>query len=265
MPDTILPSREPRRLRYETRRRDLTVTATDLLSPHMKRITLSGDMEGFQSLGFDDHVKLFFPDPETGEIALPGGEAKPIGRDYTPRFFDVAAGTLVLDFALHGIADGTAGPATRWAQDAKPGDILVLGGPRGSAVWSTDFALHLLIGDDTALPAIGRRLAELPQGARAIVLAGVDSPEDRLLFETQADVTIHWVFRDPAHGGHDLAAAVAGLCLTERDIFAWVGTEAAQARLIRTDLLERKRIDPRHLKAAGYWQKGETGAGGRIE
>lgn len=264
MPDTILPSREPRRLRFETRRRDLIVTSTRLLSPHMCRIELAGDMEGFQSLGFDDHVKLFFPDPETGEIAMPGGEAKPLARDYTPRAFNVSAGTLTLDFALHGIADGTAGPATRWANGAQTGDRLVLGGPRGSSVWPQDFALHLLIGDDTALPAIARRLAELPAGSRAIVLAAVDSPEDRLTFTTQADASIHWVFRDPAHGGHDLAAAVAGLCLTERDIFAWVATEASQARQIRDELLTRKGLDPRHLKAAGYWQKGAAGAGEKI-
>lgn len=264
MPDTILPAREPRRARFDTRRRDLAVTATSLLSPHMKRIALSGDMEGFQSLGFDDHIKLFFPDPATGEIALAGGDAKPLARDYTPRFFDRTAGTLVLDFALHGIVEGTAGPATRWAHEAKPGDRLVLGGPRGSAVWPLDFALHLLIGDDTALPAIARRLAELPDGSRAIVLAAVDSPDDRLAFETRADASIHWVFRDPAHGGHDLAAAVAGLCLTERDVFAWVATEAAQARLIREELVMRKGLDPRHLKAAGYWHKGEPGVHAKI-
>lgn len=259
MPDTILPAREPRRVRFDTRRRDLTVTAIHDLSPHMRRITLTGDMEGFQSLGFDDHVKLLFPDPETGVITLPGGDAKPIARDYTPRAFDVAAGTLTLDFALHGLTDGSAGPATAWAQRAVIGDILVLGGPRGSTVWPTDYALHLLIGDETALPAIGRRLEELPVGTRALVLAAVDNPAEKLEFATRADVSVHWLFRDPAHGGHALADAVARLCVTETDIFAWVAAEAAEMRVIRDLLSTRHGIDAQRMKASGYWQRGEEG------
>lgn len=260
MPDTIQPAREPRRVRFETRRRDLTVTAICDLSPHMRRITLSGDMEGFQSLGFDDHVKLLFPDPQTGVIALPGGDAKPIARDYTPRAFDVAAGTLILDFALHGLADGSAGPATAWAQRAVVGDVLVLGGPRGSTVWPVDYALHLLIGDETALPAIGRRLAELPAGTRALVLVAVDNPAETLEFTSCADTSIHWLFRDPAHGGHALADAVARLCFTQTDIFAWVAAEAGEVRVIRDLLTTRHGIDPQRMKVSGYWQKEEGGA-----
>lgn len=260
MPDTILPVREPRRVRFETRRRDLTVKTIDDLSPHMRRITLAGDMEGFQSLGFDDHVKLFFPDPETGVITLPGGEAKAIARDYTPRAFDVAAGTLTLDFALHGVDDGSAGPATAWAYRAMVGDILVLGGPRGSTIWPVDYALHLLIGDETALPAIGRRLEELPPGARAMVLVAVDSPAEKLQLHTRADATVHWLFRNPTHGGHALADAVARLCFTQTDIFAWVAAEAEEVRVIRELLSTRHGIDAQRLKASGYWQKDAGGA-----
>ncbi|MBP7335044.1 siderophore-interacting protein [Niveispirillum sp.] len=259
MPDAIFPAREPRRVRFDTRRRDLTVTAIRDLSPHMRRITLWGDMQGFQSLGFDDHVKLFFPDPATGLIAMPGGDEKPIARDYTPRYFDVAAGRLTLDFALHGVADGTAGLATLWAHRAVTGDTLVLGGPRGSTVWPVDYALHLLIGDETALPAIGRRLEELPAGTRTLVLVAVDNPAEKLQLHSRADATIHWLFRDPAHGGHALADAVARLCVTETDIFAWVAAEAGEVRQIRDLLSTRHGIDPQRIKASGYWQKPEAG------
>lgn len=81
-------------------------------------------------------------------------------RDYTPRGFDPVALTLEIDFALHG-----AGPATRWEAQAQGGQRLGVGGPRGSFIRPTDFDGHLLIGDDTALPAIARRLAELPAQA----------------------------------------------------------------------------------------------------
>lgn len=263
-PDIHSPARSVQRHRFETRRRDLTVTGREHLTPHMLRLTLAGDLSGFQSLGFDDHVKLLFPDPVTGSYEMAEG-AKPLARDYTPRRFDVASGTLVLDFALHGVAEGQAGPATHWADKARIGNRLMIGGPRGSSVLPVDFGLHLLIGDDTALPAIGRRLEELPENVRALVLVEVDSPADCLTLTSRADITIRWLFRDPAHGGRDILTAVAGLRLPHRDVLAWAAGEAQQMRLIRDELLTRHRLDLQWIKASGYWQRGEVGAHTRIE
>ena len=61
-----------------------------------------------------------------------------------------------------------------------PGQTLRIGGPRGSFIIPTNFDWHLLIGDDTALPAIARRLEELPAGTRAVVLVEVDGPADQV-------------------------------------------------------------------------------------
>src|SRR5579872_883330 len=117
--------RAPRRVRHEARRRTLTIKQVDKIAAHMIRITLTGDLEGFTSLGFDDHVKLFFPDGTTNAEGAPNT----IGRDFTPRRYDRAGNTLEIDFAIH-----DAGPATRWAAQAKPGQTLSLGGPRGSFI-----------------------------------------------------------------------------------------------------------------------------------
>ena len=160
-------SRTPRRVRHEPRRRRLKVERVDKIAAHMIRVTLGGDLEGFTSLGFDDHIKLFFPDGPAGA----DGEPPTASRDYTPRRYDPAANTLDIEFVLH-----DAGPATRWAEQARAGSRSQIGGPRGSFIIPTNFDWHLLIGDDTALPAIARRLAELPAGTRAVVLAEVDGP-----------------------------------------------------------------------------------------
>src|ERR1700734_1739633 len=104
---------------------------------------------------------MVFPDGTTNA----GGPPTLRGRDFTPRRYAPAAGTLEIDFAIH-----DAGPATRWAAQAKPGDTLALGGPRGSFVIPSAYDWHLLAGDETALPAISRRLAELPAGARTVVV-----------------------------------------------------------------------------------------------
>lgn len=55
------------RIRHDTRRRTLTVETVERLTPHMVRICFtSGDLDGFASLSFDDHVKLFSPPADGG-------------------------------------------------------------------------------------------------------------------------------------------------------------------------------------------------------
>jgi len=67
--DATPDPRAPRRVRHEPRRRELSVKRVDKISAHMIRVALGGDLAGFTSLGFDDHIKLFFPQPPA-----PGGE-----------------------------------------------------------------------------------------------------------------------------------------------------------------------------------------------
>jgi len=246
------------RVRYETRRRALTVTQVQSLTPHLLRISLTGDFAGFQSLGFDDHIKLFFPDPETGILTLPdlgmppGNGPKPVMRDYTPQRFD--GQTLDIEFALH-----DAGPATSWALNAKMGDILNIAGPRGSMLIPPAYDSYVLIGDDTALPAIARRLEELPTGTKVCVVAEVDSLEDRLRFETRADASIHWVYRQSGHA-NSLNEALKAMHMPQGDVHVWVACESTQAKLIRQQLIEDHGVNPRWIKASGYWRKGEAGA-----
>ncbi|WP_390342595.1 siderophore-interacting protein [Variovorax boronicumulans] len=257
------PDRTPRRVRHELRFRQLTVKTVQRVTPHLIRITLTGDaLEGFTSPGFDDHAKLFFPDVVTGQLTLPtagpdgpvwpeGG--RPAMRDYTPRRHDAQANTLEIDFALH-----DAGPATQWAEQAKPGDIVGVGGPRGSFIVPTEFDWHLLIGDDTALPAISRRLAELPAGARVVVLAEVDSAADEIPFETQAELTLRWVHRQGAAPGLSpvLVDTLKAMTLPAGDFHAWVGCESAIAKALRAHLVGERGANPKWVRASGYWRRG---------
>jgi NADPH-dependent ferric siderophore reductase len=257
------PDRTPRRVRHELRFRQLTVKTVQRVTPHLIRVTLTGDdLAGFTSLGFDDHAKIFFPDAATGKLTLPTvgpdgpvwpASGRPTMRDYTPRRYDPQANTLELDFALH-----EAGPATQWAEQAKPGDMLGVGGPRGSFIVPTDFDWHLLIGDDTALPAIARRLAELPAGARVVVLAEVDSEADQVPFETQAELTLQWVHRKGAEPGLSpvLLDTLKAMKLPTGDFHAWVGCESAIAKALRAHLVGERGANPKWVRASGYWRRG---------
>ncbi|HSV45569.1 MAG TPA: siderophore-interacting protein, partial [Ramlibacter sp.] len=154
------PRRRVERVRHELRAREVEVTRIERLSPGFVAITFGADaLEGFTSLSFDDHLKFMTPD----------GAGEMVRRDYTPRRFDAARRELTIEFALHG-----HGHASDWARQAAPGQRATVGGPRGSMVIPPDYDWHLLAGDATALPAIHRRLEELPASSRAIVVAQVD-------------------------------------------------------------------------------------------
>ena len=232
------------RHRHEgARRRDLCVDTITQLTPHMLRVELSGDMEGFASLSPDDHIKLFFQT----------GAEKPAMRDYTPRSFDVPAGRLTVDFALH-----EAGPATDWARHARPGDILSVGGPRGSAVISRDVDWWLLVGDETALPAIGRRIEEAAAGTPIRALVAVPSIEDRQELSTEADLQIDWVIRPVtvANDPSPLLKALRGISLPTGRGFVWIAAEARVARALRDCVRDEFGHPADRIKAAGYWTSG---------
>ena len=146
-----------------------------------------------------------------------------------------------------------AGPSRRGR-----GQSLEIGGPRGSFIIPTNFDWHLLIGDDTALPAIARRLAELPAGTRAVVLAEVDGPGDELVFASAADATVTWAHRQGAEAGTTdvLAKSLRTLSLPRGDFYAWVACESLTAKALRAQLIADHGANPKWMRAAGYWRRG---------
>lgn len=226
------PVRRIQRVRHELQRRDLEVTRVEPLSPNFVAVTLHGEsLASFRSDSFDDHVKLFF-----------GEDAK---RDYTPRSFDTARQELTLEFALHG-----SGAASDWARQASVGQRLVVAGPRGSMVIPANYDWHLLIGDDSALPAVHRRLEELPPEAQVIVLLQVGDAADRRVLPERAQV--QWV-QTP----EELLSAVESLKLPDGDGFAWAAGEAAAMAQLRP-LLVDKGLAKEAIKVAAYWKAGAS-------
>lgn len=234
------------RHRFDIRRRTLTVRDKITLTPNMIRFVLASDELGdFESLAPDDHIKLFFDT----------GSDQPEARDYTPRAFDREARTLTLDFAVH-----EAGPATQWAIDAQVGDPLAIAGPRGSAVVTPEFDWWLLIGDETALPAMGRWVEEMPAGTAVTTLGLVTDPAEEQQFTTRANHSARWLHRaNPADPAPVLQAAAA-LDLPAGRGFVWIAAEAGVARALREHFQHQRQHPKEWLKAAGYWLKGQADA-----
>jgi NADPH-dependent ferric siderophore reductase len=255
--------RAARRVRYDLKFRLLEVRRVSAVTPKMLRVTLGGEqLAGFVSAAYDDHAKIFFPSagedrptlptPGPNGAVYPEGAARPAARDYTPRRYSATENELVIDFVLHG-----DGPASSWAAQAKPGQFLGVGGPRGSFVISDDFDWYLLAGDETALPAIGRRLEELPIGARAIVVAEVAAAGEEQRFDSRAHVTTTWVHRNGDAQDTDLLLdAITALTLPPGDGYAWIAAEAATAKAVRRHLVEDRHLPKDWVKAAAYWKRG---------
>jgi len=240
------------RVRHPLKMRQVRVVRVVRLTPHMVRVTLAGDdLHGFVSASPDDHVKLFFPVAD-GALNLPtlgpegpvypeGVEPSP-SRDYTPRRYDAARQELEIDFVLHG-----EGPASTWAEHATVGDRLGVGGPRGSMIVPRDFDHYVIVGDATALPAIGRWLEEWPETIPMTVLVEVPSNEERQVLQRD----VRWFVAGESPG---LDEALASLPLPPGDTFWWVATESGRARALRSLLVERRGIDKDFVKATGYWR-----------
>ncbi|ARM12825.1 MULTISPECIES: siderophore-interacting protein [Rhizobium] len=234
------------RVRHDTRRRSLTVESITDITPGMRRIIFTGDeLADFISLAPDDHIKIFIP--------MADGEER---RDYTPRRYDNAERRLTIDFALH-----EAGPITQWALGARPGDRLEIGGPRGSAVVSASVKRWLLIGDETALPAIGRRIEESGAGTMITTIAAVAGPVEEQAFETRADLHLHWAHR-PLSQATDAASLLRLLATVDipLETFVWIAAEATVTREIRNYLLTERAYPLSWIKASGYWVFGKADA-----
>jgi NADPH-dependent ferric siderophore reductase len=241
------------RIRHEAKRRTLTVREIKALSPKMLRIVIEGaELADFASDAFDDHLKLF----------LPSADGDTIKRDYTPRAFDNVARQLTIDFALH-----EAGPATDWAAAAQVGDKIQVGGPRMSVPIPDDFNWWILLGDEASLPAIARRLEEMPYGAVVTALVAVSGPEEEQLLATDAALDLIWVHRplDRADDAGPMIAALSSVAPRDGDGFVWIAGESSFARAIRAEFIERRGHPPSWVKARGYWKKGAVGSHDKLD
>ncbi|HEY8576377.1 MAG TPA: siderophore-interacting protein [Devosia sp.] len=261
----ITDPRAPQRVRHETRMRLLEVVSVTDITPLMRRFRLSGDMAGFASPGHADHIKAFFfpagVEPKVVPIGEKGAEfapgERPEMRDYTPRYWSVADGWIDLDFVLHG-----DGPASTWAAEAKVGDKLVIGGPRGSLVVPAAFDWYFLAGDETALPAIGRRIEELPAGSKVVAVIEVDSPAEEQRFDTKADLSLTYVHRNGQAAGTTnlLLDAIRTMQFPAGEAYSYIAGESTMSKAVRAHLADERGFNPEYVKAAGYWLLGVADA-----
>lgn len=238
--------------------RPARLAARRFLAADYVRVRLEGEsLVGFDSPGADDHIRVFFPSPGTDAAALSVEElrASP-SREYTPLAWDAAAGTLDLEFLVHG-DEGVAG---RWAADAPIGASAGVGGPRGSLVIEGEPEAWLLAGDETALPAIRRFARRMPRDARGLVVIEAHGAGADYELETPESVRVEWLRRADGGPSAGLIARLDALTAEDRpsgDVFAFVAAEQAVVKPGRA-LLERWGLDAERAVVKGYWRRGDA-------
>lgn len=247
--------------------RTVEVRQVTNITPHMVRITLSGEqMEGFESKGVAEHVRVYLPSEQTGQLVLPvlgpDGYAfpedvdRPTSRAYTPRRFDPQTNEIDIDFVIHG-----EGPASAWASNVKPGDTAVISGQPGGAYQpEPDVDWYLIAGDEAGLPAIATLLEVLPPTMPTYVYIEVRDKDEEQDLPTTDQTHLTWLHRqsDDDLTGQALAGALREADVPEGDGRIWVTAEASVMREIRKHYLEDRSIDRAKLRTQGYWKQHAT-------
>lgn len=240
------------------------VEATEWVTPTLVRVVLGGDgLDGLEMPAHTDtYVNVAIPPTGSpyGDRFVPAEvreqharEHWPARRRYTVRDWD---GTrLTLDFVVHG-DHGVAGP---WAANAVPGDVLVFEGPGSGYRPDAEAAWHLLVGDESALPAIAASLEAVPAGRRAVVRLVCDGPDHEVELACPGDLDLAWLHRTGSPGDVELLAhAIAELEFPAGRVHAFVHGEADEIREIRRHLLVDRGVSRADMSCSPYWRRTMT-------
>jgi NADPH-dependent ferric siderophore reductase len=284
-------------------------------SPSFVRVVLGSPAlaeYGIEGPRYDQRIKLIFPAPgqeptdwSTADessmeawFALPE-EDRGSMRTYTLR--DVLGEgedtRFVVDIVVH--EDGVAGPGGRWGLTARPGDRISVMAPRrgmpyGGIEFAPPAASHLLlVGDETALPAIASILSDLGPDAQGRVFLEVPQPEDFDDLVAPVGIELCWLARGHSDPGTRLVPAIrshfglppgdwvdaaevdpdlwetptwssSGADLAGgakhdgplADLYAWIAGESRMVTTLRRALVNELDVDRSRVAFMGYWRKG---------
>lgn len=284
-----------------------TVAGVRRLSPSFVRITLTGpELDEFADNGYDQRFKLLLPAPEGGfaHLAAGGGSAgwyaewrqlpagkRPPMRTYTVRAVRPERCEVDFDMVLH----GDTGPASRFAARARPGDEVMVMGPnsrydgRHGGLEFRPPAGHvgptLLVGDETAVPAVLSIIEKLPADAYGEVVIEVPDALDITDVPAPVGLRLTWLVRQDDGSGlpdgvraaldrmgvaapavpdaGDLADVASDEPLWDvpedaraSGLYAWLAGESTVITGLRRHLVRDRGVDRRGVAFMGYWKAG---------
>lgn len=240
--------------------RQITVVWSKQLTRSMQRVRFA--VPDLETLQHDElHVRLLLPPNDRAPVwpwmTTSGGMAWPQGKDalmarvYTLRSVDLAAGEVEIDFVLHPCDELSA---ANWSRLCQPGDVAGMLGPAGR-IPPVQGRL-LMLGDETALPAIARTCEALPEGADCEVLVEVDGPED----EMDLGWPVTWLHRNGAAAGSTSLLADAVKARQPSDeLYLWAAAEFGAFKEIRRHARSVWKLPREQHSVVAYWRAGAAG------
>jgi NADPH-dependent ferric siderophore reductase len=246
------------------------VARTERVTPHMVRVTLTGDDLGrFEHRGFDQWFRLAVPvDDHARFDNLPsrfatGGylryltlpkATRPVIRSYTVRAFRPEVRELDVDFVCHGSV-GVAGP---WAQEVEPGtEVAFIDQGCGWAPVPSDWTL--LVADESGLPAVAGILRDMPRDAVGHAVVELPDADDAQEVDAPAGMTVHWLPRGAADRVGDRALTHLREMLWPDGVpYAFAVGESRLATGARRFLVAERAVPKTHVTFCGYWKQGAS-------
>ncbi|MBO1032191.1 siderophore-interacting protein [Tessaracoccus sp. SD287] len=294
----------------------VTLVAREHVSPSFVRITLAGDdLADCSPTLLDQRVKLLLGPGEAldrvlgsgadwYEALVAAGEGGPVLRTYTlvavrPGSPEPGApGEVDIDVAVHPLEDDNPAPGMRFASAAPigtrailvAGDRTVEGHDRVGVAWRPEITDHvLLVGDETALPAVLNIVSTLPAGARGRVVLEVPHAQDVRSVDLPPAMSIQWCIREQGQRAAGVFGATGPGTVTAgsvgagpagpatpsspvsaaellwdevrggADRQAWIAGEAGWVRGLRAEA-KAASVTKSEASFMGYWKKGVAGS-----
>ena len=245
------------------------VVRTEQISPNFRRITVGGEqLAPLPHHGFDHWFRLFLPQEE-GEtsFALPNradmvgyvkylrmpSATRPHLRNYTVRQFRPEQLELDIDFVVH----GDEGIATRWARRTQPGDTVALIDQGKAYDIVPDATHHVLVGDETGLPAIAGILRDLPRDAVGTAFIEIGHPEDTQEVDAPSGFDVQWLVRESGVPGQLALATVRAWHPPTTALSAYLVGEQALAAGARRHLVTAG-VPKKSITFSWYWKVGHS-------
>ncbi|MFB9840228.1 siderophore-interacting protein [Actinoallomurus acaciae] len=252
----------------------LNVLRRERISANFARVTLGrGDIDRFKPMGYDQWFRLFLPVGGGSLAKVPkrldmvsylrfltvSKNVRPVLRNYSVRAYrpDGPEGPeLDVDVVLHGSPDdGTAGPASAWAQTCRPEDpVAIL--DEGIGFNPPPGTRHVvLVADETGLPAVAGILDSLPHDARGHAIVEIPDEADRQELTGPPGVTVDWLPRATTGlpAGQFAYREAIGLRLPQEPTYGWVVGEQALATGVRRHWVASG-LPKDNIMFCGYWR-----------